>query len=89
MARKETGREVASAKRNNGSLTERWSELLGERIESERPEGFQTVEEIAQAMNLSSIRTQQKLFALFKTKKISRIKGRNDEGRVCWFYGVR
>lgn len=70
-------------------LTSRWAHLLGVQIQPKIPAGFKTVEEIAQEIGLSKVRTQDRLYQATKEKKISRIQGRNSNGRVCWFYGVK
>jgi hypothetical protein len=71
------------------SLLSDFDSILGPRIENKIPDGFYTVEQVAQEIGLSKVRTQDRLYQATKTKKISRIKGRNAEGRVCWFYRVK
>lgn len=53
------------------------------------PKGFKTVEQLAAEKGYSRCRMDELLRRLFDAKKIQRIKGRNDNGRVCWFYGVK
>jgi predicted transcriptional regulator len=63
--------------------------LLGPPIVEEVPEGFRTVEQVARDINLSVCQTGKRLRDLLAAKKITRIQGRNENGRVCWFYGVK
>jgi hypothetical protein len=70
-------------------LANRWAHLLGVKVEQTIPDDFKTVEQVAQEIGLSKVRTQDRLYQAAKAKKISRVKGRNAEGRVCWFYGEK
>lgn len=72
----------------NQNLLERFDALLGPKIE-QPPKGFFTAEEIAQRHGLSSDQMGKKLNRLVTDGKAVRMKGRNANGRVCWFYGVK
>jgi predicted Rossmann fold nucleotide-binding protein DprA/Smf involved in DNA uptake len=63
--------------------------LLGPPVVDDIPEGFFTVEQIAKHRRASVKTTGDKLLELSRENKITRIQGRNENGRVCWFYGVK
>jgi DNA-binding Lrp family transcriptional regulator len=70
-------------------LTTKWTRLLGGKRHAEIPKGFKTIEQIAAEVGLSDRQTGKRLRDLLAAKKITRIQGRNENGRVCWFYGVK
>lgn len=78
---------MASTNRNPGALISAFDALLGPRIE-QPPEGFFTVQELAQRKGFARGHMENVLADLLAAKKITRARYRNSNGRVCWFYGI-
>lgn len=69
------------------SLISAFDSLLGPPIADEIPEGFFTVEQLAEYHNASRWSMNQKLLKL--KDKVERRKFRVESGRPCWFYRVK
>lgn len=70
------------------NLLSAFDALLGPRIADKIPEGFYTPDQIADERGEDRKYMAQRLRELAAMKKVTRQKFRNDDGRVCWFYGV-
>ena len=75
--------------KSNQSLISAFDALLGPPVENKPPAGFFTIQQIAKRQGKSENQMGKVLRDLVDAKKVQRIKGRNDDGRVCWFYGIK
>ena len=70
------------------NLLKTFAPYLGQPIKH-APENWATVEEIAAEYGLGRWAAGNLLNKQVESGKLSRQKFRNDDGRVCWFYGVK
>jgi hypothetical protein len=68
------------------SILEKWAPHFGGVKSRTRPPGYETAEEVADAFGMSLCRASQILRESVSKGKAERIEGRNQNGRVCWFY---
>lgn len=71
------------------TLLTAFDDLLPPAISTDIPPGFKTVEQLAKERGYCRARMSEILLELIDAKKIQRVKGRTENGRVCWFYGVK
>lgn len=70
------------------SLITRFDSLLGPPI-IEPPAGYFSIAQIAEHRGETERAVEKRMAELLKVQQVERIKGRNSNGRACWFYRVK
>ena len=74
--------------KNSKPLLNAFDDLLGPPVESDIPEGFYSINQIAERHHLAIATVAARLAAKEKIGKCERRRFRSETGRVCWYYRV-